>query len=208
MFILNRSNLSELGTSTSRVFAGLQYLMNSRFVNSISNSISNISAHYDISNQMFSAFLSKDMTYSCAIFGEEEGGLDGDLPVRRQTNNLVYDLQNSVNRASSTSSSSSSATGATTPEASPKDDVDQLEQAQLRKLHTIIDRARLSKGDRVLEIGSGWGSFAMEAVKRCGCTVDTLTLSVEPLLPLRGTRRHASGANNISSCSVSYTPLG
>lgn len=53
MFILNRSNLTELDTSASTVFASLNYLMNSRFVNSLSNAISNISAHYDISNTMF-----------------------------------------------------------------------------------------------------------------------------------------------------------
>lgn len=53
MFILNRSNLTELDTSASKIFASLNYLMNSRFVNSLSNAISNISAHYDISNTMF-----------------------------------------------------------------------------------------------------------------------------------------------------------
>jgi hypothetical protein len=48
---------------------------NSRFANTISNSLSNIRAHYDLSNGMFEAFLSRDMTYSCGIFPE----LDGDL---------------------------------------------------------------------------------------------------------------------------------
>lgn len=53
LFILNRSNLTELDTSTSKLFSSLNYLLNSRFVNSLSNAISNISAHYDISNKMF-----------------------------------------------------------------------------------------------------------------------------------------------------------
>ncbi len=39
-----------------------QRLTTYRFLNTISNSQSNISAHYDISNAMFEAFLSKDMT--------------------------------------------------------------------------------------------------------------------------------------------------
>lgn len=56
---------------------------------------------------------------------------------------------------------------------------DELEDAQLRKLRLIIERADIRKGDRVLEIGTGWGSFAMEAVRSRGCTVDSLTLSVE-----------------------------
>jgi cyclopropane-fatty-acyl-phospholipid synthase len=34
----------------------------------MSNTRLNISAHYDISNEMFAAFLSEDMTYSCPIW--------------------------------------------------------------------------------------------------------------------------------------------
>ena len=41
----------------------------------------------------------------------------------------------------------------------------------------IIRKADIRPGHRVLEIGSGWGSFAIEAVKKTGCTVDTITLS-------------------------------
>ena len=37
-----------------------------------------------------------------------------------------------------------------------------LEIAQLRKIHMMIDQARIKKGDRVLEFGSGWGGFAIE----------------------------------------------
>ncbi|RDX51315.1 cyclopropane fatty acid synthase [Lentinus brumalis] len=53
-----------------------------------------------------------------------------------------------------------------------------LEAAQLRKIHTIIKKARLRSGDRLLEIGSGWGAMSIEAA-RLGCTVDTVTLSSE-----------------------------
>ncbi|KAJ7875862.1 S-adenosyl-L-methionine-dependent methyltransferase [Mycena olivaceomarginata] len=42
----------------------------------------------------------------------------------------------------------------------------------------IIRKARLRSGGRLLEIGSGWGSVAIAAAK-LGCTVDTLTLSIE-----------------------------
>ncbi len=37
-----------------------------------------------------------------------------------------------------------------------------LEAAQLRKIHTIIKKARLRSGDRLLEIGSGWGAMSIE----------------------------------------------
>jgi len=56
---------------------------------------------------------------------------------------------------------------------------DTLEQAQLNKIHAIIEKAGIKKGDRVLEIGSGWGGFAVEAAKRTGCHVTTITLSKE-----------------------------
>jgi len=40
-----------------------------RSTNTLSNALLNISAHYDISNDMFAAFLSPDMTYSCPVWG-------------------------------------------------------------------------------------------------------------------------------------------
>ncbi len=45
------------------------------------------------------------------------------------------------------------------------------------KFASIIEKARLSPSDHVLEIGTGWGSFAIEAARRTGCRVTTLTIS-------------------------------
>ena len=57
-------------------------------------------------------------------------------------------------------------------------DGDSLQQAQLRKIGLLLDRLQLKPGDRLLEIGSGWGTLAIEAAKR-GTTVVGLTLSTE-----------------------------
>lgn len=57
-------------------------------------------------------------------------------------------------------------------------DDESLEQAQLRKIETLLDRLDLKAGDRLLEIGCGWGSLALEAAKR-GVSVVALTLSSE-----------------------------
>lgn len=46
-----------------------------------------------------------------------------------------------------------------------------MEKAQQNKLRALIRKAALQPGDHVLEIGSGWGSFAMEAVRSAGCRV-------------------------------------
>ena len=42
---------------------------------------------------------------------------------------------------------------------------DSLEVAQMRKLDSLIDLAKLTAGDNVLEIGCGWGSLAIRAVQ-------------------------------------------
>jgi cyclopropane-fatty-acyl-phospholipid synthase len=60
----------------------------------------------------------------------------------------------------------------------PKED-SSLNQAQLTKIQAIIDRAEIKSSDHVLEIGSGWGGFAIEAVRRTGCRITTITLSTE-----------------------------
>jgi cyclopropane-fatty-acyl-phospholipid synthase len=53
---------------------------------------------------------------------------------------------------------------------------DDLEAAQRRKVATLLDRLELKPGDRLLEIGCGWGTLAIEAARR-GVKVVGLTLS-------------------------------
>ena len=55
---------------------------------------------------------------------------------------------------------------------------DDLEMAQHRKIALLLDRLDLKPGDRLLEIGCGWGTLAIEAAKR-GVAVVGLTLSAE-----------------------------
>jgi cyclopropane-fatty-acyl-phospholipid synthase len=82
-----------------------------------------------------------EMMYSCALWGPEEGGPQGDL------------------------------------ERPPSPTM--LEAAQHRKIRHVLGKARVKRGDRILEFGSGWGGLAIEAVLTYGCEVDTLTLSIE-----------------------------
>ena len=53
-----------------------------------------------------------------------------------------------------------------------------LANAQRRKVDRILDRAGVTVGSRVLEIGTGWGELAIRAAQR-GATVRTVTLSTE-----------------------------
>ena len=56
---------------------------------------------------------------------------------------------------------------------------DTLEQAQERKLKLLLDRLDLKPGQRLLEIGCGWGSLAEIAARDYGVRVVGLTLSAE-----------------------------
>jgi cyclopropane-fatty-acyl-phospholipid synthase len=52
-----------------------------------------------------------------------------------------------------------------------------LADAQRAKYRRIAERAGLRPGMHVLEIGSGWGGFAMFAAGELGCRVTTVTIS-------------------------------
>lgn len=54
-----------------------------------------------------------------------------------------------------------------------------LEEAQRLKYRRICQQLGLKSGDRVLEIGCGWGGFAETAIREFGCHVTGLTLSQE-----------------------------
>ncbi|CAN6180117.1 unnamed protein product [Urochloa humidicola] len=56
-----------------------------------------------------------------------------------------------------------------------------LEVAQLRKINSLINKAKVESGHHVLDIGSGWGTLAIELVKKTGCKYTGITLSEEQL---------------------------
>jgi len=103
----------------------------------------NVSAHYDLSNDMFKAFLDETMTYSSGIFDDAEAvkPLSGD----------------------------------------PGKDEKLLHDSQIAKLDAMLDLLDLKAGDRVLEIGCGWGSLAIRAAKRFDIEWVGITLSTEQL---------------------------
>jgi cyclopropane-fatty-acyl-phospholipid synthase len=52
-----------------------------------------------------------------------------------------------------------------------------LEAASIAKLDRICRKLDLKPGDRVIEIGTGWGGFALHAAQNYGCRVTTTTIS-------------------------------
>ena len=56
-----------------------------------------------------------------------------------------------------------------------------LADAQRNKYRMMCEKAALDDGDHVLEIGTGWGGFAIHAAGNYGCRVSTVTISKEQL---------------------------
>jgi cyclopropane-fatty-acyl-phospholipid synthase len=52
-----------------------------------------------------------------------------------------------------------------------------LEQAQTAKFRRITSQLALTPHDHLLEIGCGWGGFAIHAARECGCRVTGITIS-------------------------------
>ena len=52
-----------------------------------------------------------------------------------------------------------------------------LEEASLAKIDRLCRKLRLRPDDHLLEIGSGWGAFAIRAASQSGCRVTTTTIS-------------------------------
>jgi cyclopropane-fatty-acyl-phospholipid synthase len=72
-------------------------------------------------------------------------------------------------------------------------DDDTLEAASARKLDRICRKLDLKPGDRVIEIGTGWGGFAVHAATHYGCRVVTTTISRE---------QHALAARRVAEAGL------
>ncbi|KAL5990383.1 hypothetical protein ACLOJK_011283 [Asimina triloba] len=62
-----------------------------------------------------------------------------------------------------------------------KSEHEDLKVAQLRKISLLIEKARINCKHEILELGCGWGSLAIEVVKRTGCKYTGITLSEKQL---------------------------
>jgi cyclopropane-fatty-acyl-phospholipid synthase len=98
--------------------------------NGIGASRRHVGHHYDLDEDLFRAFLDREMYYSCAYFGD--------------------------------------------PDMS-------LESAQMAKANHIARKLLLQPGQRVLDIGCGWGAMAMHVAAQADVEVVGLTLSQEQM---------------------------
>jgi cyclopropane-fatty-acyl-phospholipid synthase len=83
-----------------------------------------------------------------------------------------------------------------------------LEEAQLAKLERVCAKLDLGPRDHVLEIGTGWGGFALHAAASRGCRVTTTTLSRQQHA-LASARVHALGLQDrVTVLRKDYRELG
>jgi cyclopropane-fatty-acyl-phospholipid synthase len=71
-----------------------------------------------------------------------------------------------------------------------------LEEAQVAKNELVCTKLALKEGDRVLDIGSGWGAFAIHAAREHGARVTGITLS-EPQAAGARERARAAGVEDL-----------
>ena len=131
----NLSNLIELAARNINIvhkFSGildlkfLNFIKNKFIKNTKSRSKENIAKHYDLGNDFFSLWLDNTLTYSSAIFDE-------------QNKNLA--------------------------------------EAQNNKYQKLINLIQPNNGDKILEIGCGWGGFAEYLGKNYDVKLDCITIS-------------------------------
>ena len=131
----NLTNLIELTAKNIKLVYKFSGLLDFSLINNIkslfiknnkSRSRKNISKHYDLGNEFFSLWLDPSLTYSSAIFEEENSN---------------------------------------------------LELAQMNKYKKLLSLINPKPGDKILEIGCGWGGFAEFVGKNYDIKMDCITIS-------------------------------
>ncbi len=84
---------------------------------------------------------------------------------------------------------------------------DSLEAAQETKLELVCSKLGLGEGERVLDVGCGWGSFAIHAATRHGARVIGLTLSEPQARVARERAAEAGVADRVEIRVADYRDL-
>jgi cyclopropane-fatty-acyl-phospholipid synthase len=89
-----------------------------------------------------------------------------------------------------------------------RSNAESLEVASRRKLERICEKLELSARTRVLEIGGGWGGFALHAASHHGCHVTTTTISHEQYQLARSRVAAAGLQHRVEVVLADYRSLG
>ncbi len=89
----------------------------------------------------------------------------------------------------------------------PSRDDEPLERAQERKLELVCTKLALRAGERVLDVGCGWGSFPIHAATRHGVSVVGITLSEQQAALARQRAAAAGVADRVEIRVADYRDL-
>ena len=82
-----------------------------------------------------------------------------------------------------------------------------LGEASVAKLELVRDKLELGPRDHVLEIGTGWGGFAVHAARTRGCRVTSTTLSREQRESALARARAAGVDHRVTVLGADYREL-
>jgi cyclopropane-fatty-acyl-phospholipid synthase len=82
-----------------------------------------------------------------------------------------------------------------------------LHAASLRKLEVICNKLDIKASDHIIEIGTGWGGFAIYAVQHYGCKVTTTTISKQQYHLAKSRVEEAHLQDNITLLLKDYRDL-
>ena len=88
-----------------------------------------------------------------------------------------------------------------------KNDDDSLEVAQNNKINHIIKKLNIKPNQKVLDIGSGWGSLAIDIAKAANCEVTGITLSENQLRYSIAKAKEMNLENQVSFRLMDYREL-
>ena len=82
-----------------------------------------------------------------------------------------------------------------------------LEQAQINKYNKLIKMVKPRKGDKILEIGCGWGGFAEHLAKNYDIELDCITISKKQFLFTKERVRKAKLNNKVNVQMLDYRDI-
>jgi cyclopropane-fatty-acyl-phospholipid synthase len=88
-----------------------------------------------------------------------------------------------------------------------KNDSDTLEQAQSNKIHHIIKKLNIQPNQKVLDVGSGWGTLALAIAKETKASVTGITLSENQFEYSQNKAKEMNLSNQVNFKLIDYRQL-
>ena len=88
-----------------------------------------------------------------------------------------------------------------------KNDSDTLEEAQSNKIHHIIKKLNIQPNQKVLDVGSGWGTLALAIAKETNASVTGITLSENQFEYSQNKAKEMNLSNQVDFKLIDYRQL-